>query len=111
MSTKIINLTPHPINILKDGKAILTIPASGTLARCVQEDTLQGDLNGIPFYATSYGNVSNSNIPEEKEGIFYVVSLIVAQAVKNRNDLLITVKPVRDEQGHIIGCEGLSQVK
>lgn len=108
MST-IVNLTPHPINVIQNGKPVLTIPTSGTIARCTQKDTLQGDLNGIPLYTTTFGNVSG--IPEEQEDVFYVVSLLVAQAVQNRKDLLITVKAVRDEQGRIIGCGGLSQIK
>jgi len=48
--------------------------------------------------------------PEEEEGIFYTVSLMVAQALPTRRDLLVPVGQVRDATGKITGCKGLARI-
>lgn len=106
----IINLTPHSINLVQEGKVVSTIEPSGVVARCSQQDVRVGSLAGVPLYSTSYGEVSG--LPEKEDGVCYVVSLLVAQNVpSSRDDVLITVKAVRDAQGRIVGCEGLSRFK
>lgn len=122
---KIINLTPHEINIhipnvwdmeglpnlemnVDHGITTVTIPASGTIARCKTERKVIGNIDGIQITSTVFGEVEG--LPEPKEGVVYIVSSLVAQAAKDRTDVFIPDDTVRDEQGNIIGCRSLGRI-
>lgn len=109
MSKKIINLTPHVINIITDSENIIIEP-SGTIARCKASNQIIGSLNtNIPVTKTVFGAVEN--LPEQQECIIYIVSMLVAQSEKHRNDLYFPNDVVRDDKGNIIGCRSLSQTE
>ena len=102
-----INLTPHKINLIgQDGNAI-TVAPSGTIARCSVKQEEVGELNEVTLYKSIYGEVEN--LPEPKEGNIYIVSSLVAGRV-NRNDVVVPCKFLRDDEGNIIGAEGLTMV-
>ena len=103
----LVNLTPHEITIIRDGGNI-TIPPSGTVARCSVNRKQIGTVNGIPVNRTVFGAVEG--LPEPQPNTYYIVSAIVAQACPFRSDLLITDDAVRDEKGRIIGCRALATV-
>ena len=42
-----INLTPHTINVIKEDGTVLTIPTSGTVARCTQTETVLDIHDGV----------------------------------------------------------------
>lgn len=105
--TTLINLTPHEINI-HCGSEVISVPPSGTLARCAEVRTEVGRVTDIPVTRVSYGEVSGLPEPDGKTG--YIVSALVAQAVKGRGDVFIPGPAVRDEAGRIVGCLGLSVV-
>lgn len=101
----IINLTPHPIIIIKsDGN--IEVPTSGTVARCEEINTKTGEVDGIPIYHSEFGNVIN--LPPKAENTIYIVSAIVKSATNDRDDVYVGKFPVRDEKGFIIGIEGLA---
>ena len=102
---KIINLTPHSVNIIKEGGEKITIPSSG-IARCTQTTSVVGDINGIPLTTTTFGDVEG--LPLEEKNIFFIVSRLVLSACKDRHDLLVPNELVRDENGNIIGCRSLA---
>lgn len=119
---KIINLTPHDINILittmkkvedfgqwieMEDTTIITIPASGAVARCKVERKITGYINNIPETHTVFGEVEG--LPEPQDGIIYIVSSLVAQAVK-RDDIYIPDDVVRDGTGKIVGCKSLGKI-
>jgi hypothetical protein len=105
---KIVNLTPHPINIVgADGTVVRTIPSSGT-ARCSTHRVQVGDVDGIPVNSAVFGNVSG--LPDPADGTVYVVSAIVAQAVPNRADVLVPDDTVRDGAGQIVGCRAFARI-
>jgi len=105
---RVINLTPHNINVVgEDGQVVQTFPASGDLARCQVSREQVGEINGIPVNRTVFGDVTG--LPEQQEGVVYVVSALVAQAA-GRDDVLIPDDTVRDEEGRIIGCRGFARV-
>ena len=105
---RVINLTPHDINIVgDDGQVTESFPASGELARCDVEREQIGEINGIPVNRTVFGQVTG--LPKQQEGVVYVVSALVAQAA-GRDDVLIPDDTVRDEEGRIIGCRGFARV-
>lgn len=105
---KIVNLTPHDINIIGEiGEVVQTFPASGELARCSVSREQVDAINSVPVNRTVFGEVTG--LPEQQEGVVYIVSALVAQATK-RDDVLIPDDAVRDEQGRIIGCKAFARV-
>ncbi len=107
---KLVNLTPHDINILgEDGEILETLPFDELPARCRVERHLIGGIGNYPLYESVFGDVGNLFNPEENT--LYVVSRIVAEAMKGeRTDLIIPEDIVRDETGQILGCRGFAKV-
>ena len=62
-------------------------------------------VEGIDIYEVVYGEVTG--LPEYQEGIYYVVSAMVRQALPHRRDLLSPGQLIRSESGQPIGCLGL----
>ena len=135
--TKLINLTPHAINIVKlldNGEfiKIFDIPVSGQLARCKASTVQVGgvwincnnptvesycgyfdyysveDFN-VPITSTEYGEVEG--LPDPQPDTMYIVSSLVAQRVKERDDVLVPGETVRDSEGRIVGCKSLARVR
>lgn len=105
---KLINLTPHIINILNDdGAEIASVEPSGTVARCTVSRELVESAHGIDFYTSVYGDVYD--LPEAADGTRYIVSGLVRAALPERTDLWQPGELVRDESGRPIGCHGLSR--
>ena len=77
--TNFINLTPHTIN-LNNGNSF---PASGNVARVAN---VYGDFDENGIASVSFGEVTN--LPEAQEGVVYIVSGLVAQAISGRNDVV-----------------------
>lgn len=102
---KIINLTPHDVNIVRgDGSKVKTFESQG-VTRVSTTSKLKTRFNGVNIYTTEYGQVEN--LPEESDDTYYIVSMLVKQACPNRKDLLSPSQLVRDTEGKIIGCLGL----
>lgn len=99
---KIVNLTPHDINVvLPDG--VRTYPRSGKVARCSVNSALVGEIDGVPIFKTVMGEVVD--LPEKEEGTTLIVSVLVKEKVK-RDDLVSPSSLVRDDKGNVIGCRG-----
>ena len=106
--TKIVNLTPHAVNFCVDGN-VLTIPASGQLARVSVQTVPTGEvINGIPVMSSVYGNVEG--LPAPQDGVVFLVSTLVAGRVTDRNDVFVPNDFVRDDQGRITGCRSLGRI-
>ena len=110
----IINLTPHQINFYdEDGENLLmSVEASGEVARVKQESILLGGLevegNIFKVFTNHFSEVYG--LPAPKEDTIYIVSNLVAQRCKDRDDVYIVNGTVRDESGRIIGCTSLAKV-
>lgn len=76
---KFVNLTPHEINIYKGDELIKTVPASGTVARREQWEGILGTIDGITITKQFFGAVKG--VPDQEEGVAYIVSRIVADAL------------------------------
>jgi len=111
---KLYNLTPHTIVLMDEDNNVLEKfePFGGLVARAAQTKELIEELSindlTIPVYRSKFGKVEN--LPEPQEGHGYIVSALTAQAVQNRDDVFITMDPVRDEQGRIVGCRALGKI-
>jgi hypothetical protein len=109
---KIVNLTPHPVNIQTDSNTI-EIPPSGKIARCVESITelepIEYQEHHIKAQVKSFGKIENLSGPED--GVIYVVSLPVAQATKNRRDVFTIGDAIRNEKGQVIGAKTLAIIQ
>ena len=105
-SAKLVNLTPHAVNIVKATGSKMDLAPTGNIARCSQSNEMVGSINGIAITRQVFGDVVG--LPEPQEGTLYVVSRLVAAACPERNDLVIPGPLLRDTDGRIVGCDGLS---
>lgn len=110
---RLVNLTPHNITVVGDsGETILTIPSAGVVARCSTKRERVATLGvgnfNVPIHWTTFGEVVD--LPEPQDGTVYIVSRVVAEARRDRDDLLVPDDLVRDEEGRIVGCRGFSVV-
>lgn len=104
----LVNLTPHEINLIMDNGEVLTIEPSGTVARVTATTVICGRIGAIPITTTEFGEVEN--LPSPEAGTYYIVSSIVAQSCKDREDVFVPNESVRDENGRIIGCKSLGRI-
>ena len=107
----IVNLTPHAVNIVgDDNSVVITIEASGNVARCSQTIDIVGSITvnsiAIPVSSSSYGEVVD--LPAPQDGVYYVVSRLVMSACPAREDLLGPNDLVRNDAGQVIGCRSLA---
>ena len=109
----IINLTPHAITIIGENKNLVIEP-SGIVTRIGSYTKTVGLLIAenqgpfeIPITVTKYDEVEN--LPEPVNDTIYIVSAMVANAIK-RHDLYIPNENVRDDKGRIIGCKSLGRI-
>ena len=84
--TTIINLTPHTVNIVNpDNEIVHSYPSAG-VARVATKSEVVGGVDGIAISRTTFGEVIG--LPEPSEGNIYIVSMVVAQAVSGRLDVV-----------------------
>lgn len=99
----IVNMTPHPINLLdEDNNPIQTIAPSGDTIRLSQEETVVDSLAGVDVLHIAF--TASEELPEFLSGTYFVVSALVANAYPHHTDFLMVARTVRDENGRIIGC-------
>ena len=117
----IINATPHTITIVsKKGveqdsrkqflaetvEVVRDIAPSGILPRVSMSNSPAGEIDGIPVESVIYGEIEG--LPEYQEGVYYIVSGLVAAAAARvgRTDCLAPGALVRDKNNPavILGC-------
>ena len=112
--TKIINLTPHPINLIGLGE----IKPGGKPARLEETTEIIGSVivdstenpNSktevvIPLIKKVMGRITD--LPEPQYETIFIVSLPVAQAA-HRSDVLAIGESIRDGKGNIVGAKSLA---
>ena len=101
---KVINLTPHYVNICdKWGNIIKTYETMGKdrAARVSHGYETIDIIDGVPISIRQ--NEHLINLPDPEEGVMYIVSNIVLDYCRDRVDLLAPVKQVKVD-GRVIGC-------
>lgn len=109
-SQKIINLTSFDVNILGgvDGRIVRTYPKSGITVRLKERTSFEEQLNdGTIIVKTVFKEPEN--LPEYKEGVYYIVSQLIKSTLHDRKDLLVPADVMCDENGNIVGCYALSR--
>jgi len=118
----LLNLTSHDVNIKLSDEyedKFLRIPPTGTVARCntdfddvdniTIEKVVDGFFQGIKLPIRERHFLQPYDLPEPKEGTYFIVSRIVAEACANVRDDLLIVDGTIKEGREIIGCEGLAR--
>jgi len=102
---KIINKTPHDVNVInKKGEVYFTFESDGSIRLAVKIIRI-GAINGIPMTETFFGEPEG--LPVFEHETFYIVSQLVKNALPKRTDLLVPAEVVRDGKGKILGCKSL----
>lgn len=106
---ELVNLTPHDIVIVDANLNTVKTIASSGLAR-IEEKT--GIHSSIPLEDGTHVGLKTSmlagvyGLPEATETTYYIVSMIVATALKGKRTDLVYPDVVRNDKGIIIGCKG-----
>jgi hypothetical protein len=118
----VLNYTPHRVNlILPSG----SIPFESVgVARCAEVTSPLNPMTLAPLFshwdlpATQYESqqvtlVSKrfglvTGLPDATDFRRYIVSQIVADALPDRDDLLVPHDIIRDAAGQVVGCRGFS---
>jgi len=106
---QIINLTPHKVSVMSTEGEMVHYPPSGVLARLEVERKETADISslGNMFSVCSPKLGKVVDLPAYKAEITYIVSALVAEAMKEtRPDLLSPGELIRDENGVITGAKG-----
>ena len=118
---RVVNLTPHVVTVYdtscceynsqcrsyrggSNPVVVATYQPEGVVARCTQSENSLGVWDNVPVVGVQYGVVEN--LPDEQDGVKYVVSALVANAARKhgRKDLLTPARLVRDDNGNVVGC-------
>jgi hypothetical protein len=109
---KLVNCVSHDVVIVANDGATITIPPSGAVARCTVTRSVVGtvtiDAVTVPVTATVLGQVVD--LPQPEPETLYIVSRVVAEAARDRDDLVVPDDVIRDDQGRIIACRALARV-
>lgn len=65
-----------------------------------------GMRDHLPLVRRKFGAVSG--LPDPKDGVAYIVSQIIADALPERRDLLVPADVVRGADGQVIGCKSFA---
>lgn len=108
---KVVNCTPHDVNLITE-KGNITFPRSGIIPRLTESQKKINSVNsnGIEIDIMEKSFLEPEGLPEPQENTIFIVSALVAGAIKNRDDLVIPNDIVRDEAGRIIGCKNLARI-
>lgn len=108
---KLVNYTPHPINLLVNGEYKL-IPSSGSARvnqRRVAIGDIQTDIGSVALTANHYGEITG--LPEQEVGTWIIVSRIVMTSAPERNDLVAVNETVRStDSGFVTGAKSLTRL-
>ena len=105
VTAQLVNLTPHNLDVRGVDGTTTQIPPSGKVARIEVQDTEVCIINGILVSRSVRGEVQD--LPAPKNGVFYIVSLAVRDAVRDRQDVLSPGNLLRGPDGQPTGCDGL----
>lgn len=100
---EILNLTPHDIIVQKKDGSLKRILKSDSVARLSTREVHVGEVVGTPIFRREFGETKG--LPDELEGVMYLVSSFVLQANQHRMDILAPdtgPTAIRDDRGQIV---------
>jgi len=109
--TKLMNCTPHHLNLFEEGVETHSLPPTGTVARVeFRQETAEKNVAGLTVTKT-VGDGTLVDMPDPQPGVVFVVSRVVASHPLNRvrEDVFSPGKLMRDENGKPKGADGLAK--
>lgn len=105
-TARLINLTPHDVNIQNLDGTFQTICRDGTVARV---EMISSQIQRYPLACAQTTVVKSKviGLPEPTFGVVWIVSAMVREACPDRKDLASPGELIRDEKGNPTGCKGL----
>jgi hypothetical protein len=110
----LLNLTPHPIRLYAGEREDGSDDLEPLLREVIDPEPVPARLttfevsSGMWPVLVEFGHAQN--LPPKRDGVQYIVSLVVALALADRrNDLLVPYREVRNSSGTVIGCRSLAQ--
>lgn len=112
-----VNLTPHALNIKTMDGGYVTIPPSPDGAARVVYDMLPPEQvpcggGSFDFFEVTVAGVPREiiGLPDPEPGMVFIVAKAVADAApRRRGDLMSPGRLIRDEDGKVVGCDGLTR--
>lgn len=105
-TAQFVNLTGHPINYINDDGSITVIPVSGTTVRVTIVTSDPKEVAGFRMERMR-NNGEINNVPEKRDGYYYIVSHICKMYIRNRDDVVCPAKLVKSPDGsRVLGCRG-----
>lgn len=113
-TTAYVNLTPHALNVRTlDGSTSVLPPSPDGVARVVYDrlPPEQATLNGHEVQIAVAGSPREIiGLPDPEPHTIYIVAKAVADAAPaSRGDLMSPGRLLRDAEGKVIGCDGLTR--
>ena len=97
---KIVNLTGKDVCILsRDGEVIANYKAEKTVLTAGTEQFRIGVIGNVPINGITYGKIAN--LPNEEEGVFFIVDISVREALPTRKDLLYVGNRIESTNGDV----------
>ena len=112
------NLTPHKVAFQLASGEMKVLEPTGIVPRVSEQATVVGVVsieddshpNGVTVSLMHVTAGRLEGLPEPQKGIIYIVSRLVAEAARDRDDLVFPFELVRDNSGTIVGCGSLGTV-
>lgn len=104
----IINTTPQKVT---DANSGIVFPSDPSRVATVEAEYtplfgLNNDGSNDHMFVCSRTFKQVQNEPQQKEGVMYIVTIPVQQALPHRTDFLLAGPPIRDDKGIIIKNDG-----
>ena len=113
---RIINCTPHEVNVVIDGNTTINYePDKNHQIRVSCKSVKVAKYNNIPIRSNYYGDVENMPSKEELKDTLFIVSKITYEAIKLKYEdevvehFMVPAGSVRDTGGKLIGYTGFAQ--
>lgn len=105
-----INLTSKDITLFGNNHTTVTLPQSGTYARCEQADRKidEACIGGCIVPISRRETIKTTGLPEPRENVFYIVEYEVALQNPERDDLMIATGKIRNDKKEIVGYNSLN---
>ena len=81
------NLTPHDVNLILPDGEVLTIPASGKVARVGSHVEQIGNIGAIPVVKTVF-DTNVTDLPDPQDGVIYLTSTLVSEMMSYKKTLI-----------------------
>ena len=114
MATIYRNLTPHALSVKALDGATVVIPPDERGAARVVYDRLPPEQTNIAGHEVQISVAGSPReivgLPEPEEDVILIVAKAVADAAPaSRGDLMSPGRLIRDEDGTVTGCDGLTR--